>query len=65
GGKIVEGKSDRALGSGKFGFSCKNAALRLDDVRAYKDSEIIFEDDFSKDTVKRIIVKGSLEKVED
>jgi len=53
------------LGTGKFGFSCRNAALRLDDVKAYKDKDILFEDDFSKDSVRRIIVKGNLEKIED
>jgi hypothetical protein len=63
GEKILEGKADSNFGAGKFGFSCKNAALRLDDVKAYKDKDIIFEDDFSKDSMQRIVVKGTLEKV--
>ena len=63
GQKILEGKAGGNPGAGKFGFSCKNAALRLDDVKAYKDKDIIFEDDFSKDSMQRIVVKGTLEKV--
>ncbi len=62
GEKLLEGKADMDLGTGKFGFASRNAALRIDDVRAYKDSGIIFEDDFSKDRVQRIIIKGTTEK---
>lgn len=65
GKKILQGKCDEATGSGKIGFSVKNAALRIDDVRAFNGKKIVFEDDFSRDTIKRIVVKGKLEKVED
>jgi hypothetical protein len=46
------------LNSGRFGFSNRNASIRISDVKVYAGKSIIFEDDFSEDTIKRIGVRA-------
>ncbi len=55
--RIASFISEEPLNSGRFGFSNRNASLRISDVKVYSGSRIIFEDDFSEDTIKRYGVR--------
>ncbi len=62
GKKVVEAESDRNLNNGRFGFSNRNVKLRIDNVKVFNGKEIVFKDDFSKDSIYRKILGGKLEK---
>ena len=46
------------LNTGRLGFSNRNAKLRIRDVKVYSGKEIVFEDDFTTDSIKRWKVKA-------
>jgi hypothetical protein len=56
--RIASFISKEPLNSGRFGFSSRNAIIRISEVKVYAGNRIIFEDDFSEDTIKRIGVKA-------
>ncbi len=62
GKKALEGTLDRDLASGKIAFSSRNFQLQIDDVKVFNGKKIIFEDDFSKDSIKRKSFKGTVTK---
>jgi hypothetical protein len=59
GKKLLEAEAPEALAGGKIGFSNRNAALRIADLKVYNGREIVFEDDFSKDSIKRYRVQAT------
>jgi hypothetical protein len=59
GKKRLEAEAPEALAGGKIGFSNRNAALRIADLKVYNGREIVFEDDFSKDSIKRYRVQAT------
>lgn len=59
GKKRLEAEAPEALSGGKIGFSNRNAALRIADLKVYNGREIVFEDDFSKDSIKRYRVQAT------
>lgn len=61
--KIIESETTDIINSGNIGFSSKNIQPVIREVKVFKDKTIIFEDDFSKDTIKRIVVKGKIEQI--
>lgn len=59
GKRLMEAEAPEALAGGKIGFSNRNAALRIADLKVYNGREIVFEDDFSKDSIKRYRVQAT------
>ncbi len=58
GKKEIEAEADRDLGTGLIGFSSRNAQFRIRGVKVYSGDKIVFEDDFSKDSIKRWTVRA-------
>lgn len=56
--RIASFVSKEPLNSGRFGFSNRNASIKIADVKVYSGKKLIFEDDFSEDTIKRIGVRA-------
>ncbi|MCX8125324.1 MAG: hypothetical protein N3F66_14340 [Spirochaetes bacterium] len=44
--------------SGKIGFASKHCIPIIDNLKVYKGKEIIFEDDFSKESIRKIVLQG-------
>ncbi len=59
GKKLMEAEAPEDLTSGKIGFSNRNAMLKIADVKVYSGKELVFEDDFSKDSIKRYRVQAT------
>jgi hypothetical protein len=59
GKKLMEAEAPEALTGGKIGFSNRNAALRIADLKVYSGRDLVFEDDFSKDSIKRYSVRAT------
>ncbi|MCU0846112.1 MAG: hypothetical protein MUC76_14450, partial [Spirochaetes bacterium] len=59
GKKLMEAEAPEDLTSGKIGFSNRNAMLKISDVKVYSGKELVFEDDFSKDSIKRYRVQAT------
>ena len=55
--RVASFVSKEPLNSGRFGFSNRNASIKIADVKIYSGKKIVFEDDFSEDTIKRIGVR--------
>lgn len=53
GKKVLEGVSGENMNGGKIGFSNRNAMLKIADLKVFKGNAVVFQDDFSVDTVKR------------
>lgn len=51
GEKILSGKMPENEHEGKIAFSSKNLLLKIRDVKVYNNKEIVFKDDFTKDTI--------------
>lgn len=43
---------------GKIGFASKNCIPIIDNLKVYKGKDIIFEDDFSKESIRKIVLQG-------
>ena len=56
--RVASFVSKEPLNSGRFGFSNRNASIKIADVKIYSGKKIVFEDDFSEDTIKRIGVRA-------
>jgi hypothetical protein len=56
--KVASFVSKEPLNSGRFGFSNRNASIKIAEVKIYSGRKIVFEDDFSEDTIKRIGVRA-------
>ena len=63
--KIASFKAKEPLNSGRFGFSSRNAGIKIAEVKVFSGNRIIFEDDFSEDTIKRIGVRARRVKKKD
>lgn len=59
GRKALEAEAPEALSGGKIGFSNRNAALRIAGLKVYDGRTLVFEDDFSKDSIKRYRVQAT------
>ncbi|HSV97531.1 MAG TPA: hypothetical protein VLM75_11445 [Spirochaetota bacterium] len=59
GKKLMEAEAPEDLASGKIGFSNRNAILKIADVKVYSGRKLVFEDDFSKDSIKRFRVQAT------
>ncbi len=51
GKKILSDTMPEKENGGKIAFSSKNLLLKIGDVKVYNNKEIVFEDDFTKDTI--------------
>lgn len=59
---ILKVKIDKTFAKGSIGFSHEYNLVRIMDIKAYSNSSVIFEDDFSKDSIKRVIVRAKKRK---
>lgn len=59
GRKALEAEAPETLSGGKIGFSNRNAALRIAGLKVYDGRTLVFEDDFSKDSIKRYRVQAT------
>lgn len=64
GKKIVKAEAPENLSSGHIGFSSRNTMLQVYNMKVFRDKDIIFEDDFTKDSIKRLVVKATLKQVD-
>ncbi len=59
GKKALEAEASEEIAGGKIGFSNRNSALRISDLKVYDGRTLVFQDDFSKDSIKRYQVKAT------
>lgn len=59
GKKMLEAEAPEEMTGGKIGFSNRNAALRIAGLKVYDGRTLVFEDDFSKDSIKRYRVQAT------
>jgi hypothetical protein len=71
GKKELDAQTAEDMGKGRIGFSCRNAKIRVRSVKIYssgafgkgaafsKGERVVFEDDFSVDSIKRWTVKAT------
>ena len=59
GKKALEAEAPGEIAGGKIGFSNRNSALRISDLKVYDGRTLVFQDDFSKDSIKRYQVKAT------
>jgi hypothetical protein len=56
--QVLSHTIDEELEGGKIGFASKNCIPIIDNLKVYKGKEIIFEDDFSKESIRKIVLQG-------
>jgi hypothetical protein len=59
--RILSVKTDTPLNMGKIGLGIKNSQINIYDFKLFKKNELLFHDDFSKDSMKRL--KATLQRV--
>lgn len=59
GKKVMAADAPDELTGGKIGFSNRNAIVKIASVKVYGGKTVLFEDDFSKDTIKRYRVTAT------
>lgn len=59
--RILSVKTDTPLNRGKIGLGIKNSQINVYDFKLFKKNELLFHDDFSKDSMKRL--KATLQRV--
>ena len=60
--RVMKFSSDKPLTAGKIGFSSIHVNPLISDLKVYSGSKIVFSDDFSTDTVRRIRATGTIRK---
>jgi hypothetical protein len=63
--EIIAGKTEKKFPNGKLGFSHEYNLVRIGHVKAYSKEELIFEDDFSKNSIYRTVIKAKRVKKKD
>ncbi len=59
---IVVDIAKEEVNSGKFGFSSLHVKPMIWDIKVYNRRKLVFSEDFSTDRVRRIKVRGTIEK---
>ncbi|HPB83685.1 MAG TPA: hypothetical protein PK200_16705, partial [Spirochaetota bacterium] len=59
--RILSVKTETPLNRGKIGLGIKNSQINVYDFKLFKKNELLFHDDFSKDSMKRL--KATLQRV--
>lgn len=59
---IISFPSHDVLNAGLIGFSCINVQPIIGEIKVYNKKNLVFNDDFTIDKIKRIIVRGTLKK---
>ena len=62
GKKVITAETPEAVKNGSIGFSAKGMAIRISHVKAYAKSSTVFEDDFSSDSIKKAVIKATIEQ---
>jgi len=56
--QVLSHTLNEKLEGGSIGFASKNCIPIIDNCKVYNGSTIVFEDDFSKESIRKIILKG-------
>ncbi|MEJ5362395.1 MAG: hypothetical protein WHV26_10070 [Spirochaetota bacterium] len=56
--QVLSHTLDEELEEGSIGFASKNCIPIIDNLIVYKGNEIIFSDDFSKESIRKIVLQG-------
>lgn len=56
--QVLSHTLDEELEGGKIGFASKNCIPVIDNLKVYKGNDIIFQDDFSKESIRKIVLQG-------
>jgi len=56
--QVLSHTLNEKLEGGSIGFASKNCIPIIDNCKVYNGSSVVFEDDFSKESIRKIILKG-------
>ncbi len=56
--QVLSHTLNEKLEGGSIGFASKNCIPIIDNCKVYNGSTVVFEDDFSKESIRKIILKG-------
>ncbi|MGQ9843731.1 MAG: hypothetical protein ACUVRK_09205 [Spirochaetota bacterium] len=56
--KLLSYTFNQKFYGGKIGFASKNCIPIIDDITIYNGKEIVFADDFSKQSIRKIVLQG-------
>lgn len=56
--QVLSHTLDEKLEGGKIGFASKNCIPVIDNLKVYKGNDIMFQDDFSKESIRKIVLQG-------
>ncbi len=65
GEKVMDYTFKNPVNSGRLGISSYHVSMKVDRYTIKKNSEVLLDDEFTEDTIKRFIVKGELKKKDD
>jgi len=65
GEKVMDYTFKNAVNSGRLGISSYHVSMKVDRYTVKKNSEVLLDDEFTEDTIKRFVVKGELKKKDD
>jgi len=65
GSKVMDHDFKKKVNSGRVGISSYHVAMKVDRYTVKQKDEVLIDDEFTSDTIKRFVVKGKLKKKED
>jgi hypothetical protein len=65
GEKVMDYTFKNPVNSGRLGISSYHVSMKVDRYTIKKNSEVLLDDEFTEDTIKRFVVKGELKKKDD